>query len=246
MQTVARLESSDISNPASRLRNLDCEIWSLAAWSIHGWVFSLAAEPAPQLLKALQNYNENKPAKRPHPWEPPRRTLCRTLARWLVLRLLQQSQFNAFHKKLTKPEEIEALSVQMFVARLTKKQDKYLVHIRPDHAARVAWNEAIAAIHDLALSQGALSRSWHASPRWSLTPASRCRLSGWCPAGALRCLRSYPGIHRITRGEQQQDWRDARCNRCCADTSIVRWPPPVGVARAQRENGVDSVQLVAA
>ena len=137
MQTVARLESSDISNPASRLRNLDCEIWSLAAWSIHGWVFSLAAEPAPQLLKALQNYNENKPAKRPHPWEPPRRTLCRTLARWLVLRLLQQSQFNAFHKKLTKPEEIEALSVQMFVARLTKKQDKYLVHIRPDHAARV-------------------------------------------------------------------------------------------------------------
>ena len=70
--------------------------------------------------------------------EPPRHTLCHTLAKWLVLRL-------AFRGKLTKPEEIEALSVQMFVAPLTKKQDKHLVHIRPHVAARGAWNEAVAA-----------------------------------------------------------------------------------------------------
>ena len=54
---------------------------------------------------------------------------------------------------LTKPEEIEALSVQIFVARLTKKQDKHLVRIRPDLAAGVAWNEVITALDDLARSQ---------------------------------------------------------------------------------------------
>ena len=43
---------------------------------------------------------QNKPAKGPH---PPRRTLCRTLAKWLVPRLPQQSQFNVSHEKLTMP-----------------------------------------------------------------------------------------------------------------------------------------------
>ena len=61
---------------------------------------------------------------------------------------------NVFQEKLTKPEEIEALSVHMFVARLTKKQDKCLVRIRLHLAARVAWNEAITALDGLARSQG--------------------------------------------------------------------------------------------
>ena len=42
----------------------------------------------------------------------------------------------------------------MYVARLTKKQDKYLVRIRPHLAARVAWHEAITALDGLARSQG--------------------------------------------------------------------------------------------
>ena len=39
------------------------------------------------------------------------------------------------------------------MARLTKKQDKHLVRIRPDLAAGVAWNEVITALDDLARSQ---------------------------------------------------------------------------------------------
>ena len=69
-------------------------------------------------------------------------------------RLSQQSPLNVFHKKLTKPEEIEALSIQMFVARLTKNQDKFLVRFRPHLAARTAWNEATATLDDLARPQG--------------------------------------------------------------------------------------------
>ena len=42
---------------------------------------------------------------------------------------------SVFHEKLTKPEEIGALSIQMFVARPTKNQDKFLVRIRP-HLSR--------------------------------------------------------------------------------------------------------------
>ena len=151
------VESFDIPDLTSGPRNLegnarrlDYEIRSLTAWARHGWVFNPAAEPAPQLLKALQIYNENKPAKGPHPWKPLRHTLCHTLAKWLLPRLPQQRQFNNFHEKLTKPEEIEALSIQMFVNRLTKKQDKHLVRIRPHLAARVAWNKAVEALDDFA------------------------------------------------------------------------------------------------
>ena len=62
-------------------------------------------------------------------------------------RLPQQSPFNAFHEKLSTPEEIGALSIQMFVARLTNRTSPHL-------AARVPWNEAIAALDDVARSQG--------------------------------------------------------------------------------------------
>ena len=124
----------------SRLRNLegiawrrDYDIRSLAAWSSHGRVFNPAAELAPQLLNAPQNYNKNN-----------RRTLSHTLAKWLVPRLPQQSQFNAFHEMLTKPAEIEALSIQVFVAPLPRNRTS---------TSSVAWNEAIAALDDLARSQ---------------------------------------------------------------------------------------------
>ena len=89
-----------------RLRNLegiarrhDYEIRSLTAWSSHCWLFNPIEEPAPLPLKALQNYNENKPVQGPLPWEPPRRTLCHALAKWLVPRVSQQSPFTVFHEK---------------------------------------------------------------------------------------------------------------------------------------------------
>ena len=81
IEIESAVEISDIPDLTSRLRNLeeiarhDYEIQSLTAWSSHGWVFNPAAELASQLLQVLQNYNENKPAKGPHPWRPPRRTL---------------------------------------------------------------------------------------------------------------------------------------------------------------------------
>ena len=115
---------------------------SLSAWSSRGWFLIPAVEPAPQLFKAL-NYNENEPAKGPHPWASPAHAVPHA----------GEMIGNVFQEKLTKPEEIEALSVQMFVARLTKKQDKYFVRIRPHLAARVAWHEAITALDGLARSQ---------------------------------------------------------------------------------------------
>ena len=72
----------------------------------------------------------------------------------MVPKLSQQSPFTVFHEKLTKPEEREALSIQMFVARLTKNQNKFLVRIRPHLSARKAWNEATATHDELARSQG--------------------------------------------------------------------------------------------
>ena len=104
---------------------------------------------------AQQNYNENKPSKGSHPWEPPRRTHCHALAMSMVPRLPQQSPVHVFHEKLTKPEESEAQSIQMFVARLTKSQEKLLVRIRPHLAARAECNEATATFDDLARSHGA-------------------------------------------------------------------------------------------
>ena len=116
-------------NLTYRLRNLegitrrhDYEIRSLTAWSSDCWLFNPIEEPASLLLKALQTYNGNKPVKGPHAWGPPRRALRHAQAEWLVPRLSQQSPFTVFHEKLTQPEEVEALSIQMFVARLTKNR----------------------------------------------------------------------------------------------------------------------------
>ena len=56
-----------------------------------------------------------------------------------------------------KPDEIEALSIQMFVARLPKNQDKFLVRNRPHLSPRKVANEAIAMVatlNNLARSQG--------------------------------------------------------------------------------------------
>ena len=117
---------------------------------VHGWCFqsdSGAGSSAQQSSAELQREQGTTSG------EPPPHTLCHTLAKWLGPRLPQQSQFTVLHEKLTKPEEIEALSIQMFVALLTKKQDKYFVRIRPHVAARVAWHEAIADLDDLARSQ---------------------------------------------------------------------------------------------
>ena len=65
-----------------------------------------------------------------------------------------------------RPEEIEALSIQMFVARLAKRQDKLLVRSRPHFAAGAAWNEAISTLDDH------LSTNWWTSLRWAQTYAS--------------------------------------------------------------------------
>ena len=178
-ETVKKRKTEDpvevattVKNPTSPTRRIpphhDHEIRSLTAWSSHCWVFNLAEEPAPQLIKALQKLQREQTFKGTASLGPPRRALCDTLAKWLVPRLPQQSPFDVFLEKITKPEEIEALWIQMFVARLTKRQDKFLVRIRPHLAARAAWNEAISTLDDLARSQGpqfAMAQTYACYPR---------------------------------------------------------------------------------
>ena len=112
----------------------------------------------------------------------------------LVPRLSQQSPFTVFHEKLTKPEETEALSIQMFVARLTKNQDKFLVRIRPHLSARKALNEAIAALDDLARSQGRWDQTCARYPRARQGLATSGRFAGLLQNS--RCLRHTAGRGR--------------------------------------------------
>ena len=97
--------------------------------------------------------------------------------------LPQQSQFNAFHEELTKPEEIEALSLQMFVARLYQKQDKYLKRICPHLAARVGTNQSLPSTTWRA-GRDHLSRYWRTMHRW----AQMCE-----PIAALDDLARWQG-----------------------------------------------------
>ena len=179
------VENSCIPNLTYRLRNLegiarrhDYEIRSLTAWS----------------MLVVQTNRRAGPSAPPGSAELQREQACQGTAsvkasasnalpcigkNFLVPRLSQQSPFTVFHKKLSKPEEIDALSIQMFVARLTKNQETFLVRICPHLSARNAWNKAIATRDELARSQGHGSKCWRTSHRWDQTcaryPRARAR-----------------------------------------------------------------------
>ena len=50
--------------------------------------------------------------------------------------------FAKYHATLTNPEDLEHRSVNLLVARKTKKGDKFSLRIRPHTSAVPAWNEA--------------------------------------------------------------------------------------------------------
>ena len=69
-------------------------------------------------------------------------------------------------------------NVRVIGARLTKKQGKFLVLIRPHLAARLAWNEATSTLDDLASIRGATIRDTGGPrSRWAQTYASYPRTS---------------------------------------------------------------------
>ena len=99
-------------------------------------------EPAPILIKALSTYNEIRIESGPHPMGLPRRILAKALGQWLLSQLPSDGLFAKYHATLTNPEDLEQRSVNLLVARKTKKGDKFLLQIRPNTSAVPAWNEA--------------------------------------------------------------------------------------------------------
>ena len=49
------------------------------------------------------------------------------------------------------------LSVNLLVAKMTKKEDKLLLRVRPQQVAQEAWSEAFQVLDQLATTQGAPS-----------------------------------------------------------------------------------------
>ena len=73
---------------------------------------------------------------------PPRRILAKALGQWLHSQLPPDGPFAKYHASLSNPEDLEQRSVNLLVARKTKKGDNFLLRIRPRTSAVPAWNEA--------------------------------------------------------------------------------------------------------
>ena len=86
-------------------------------------------EPAPILIKALSTYNEIRIESGPHPVGPPRRILAKALWQWLHSQLPPDGPFAKYHATLSNREDLAQRSVNLLVARKTKKGDKFLLRI---------------------------------------------------------------------------------------------------------------------
>ena len=152
--TVPALTSiSERDNPTTsmeqRLKDLeivtnyhDIGLRSLEAWSTTAFLMDPDTEPAPILIKDLSTYNEIRIKSGDHPMGPPRRILAKALGQWLHSQLPPDGPFAKCHATLSNPEDLEQRSVNLLVARKTKKGDKFLLRIRPHTSAVPAWNEA--------------------------------------------------------------------------------------------------------
>ena len=90
---------------------------------------------------------------------PPRRILAKGLGQWLHSQLPSDGPFSKYHATLTNPEDLEQRSVNLLVARKTKKGDKILLRIRPHTSAVPAWKEAFQM-----LTPSRCNSSRHRSP----------------------------------------------------------------------------------
>ena len=153
-RTVPALTSiSEPYNPTTsleqRLKDLeivtnfhDIALRSPEAWSTTAFLMDPDTEPAPILIKALSTYNEIRIESGPQPMGPPRRILAKALGQWPHSQLPLDGPFAKYHATLSNPEDLEQRSVNLLVARKTKKGDKFSLRVRPHTSAVPAWNEA--------------------------------------------------------------------------------------------------------
>ena len=120
----------------------DIALRSLEAWSTTAFLMDTDTEPAPILIKAYQRTTETRIDSGLHPMGPPRRILSKALGQWLHFPAPFGRPFAKYHATLTNPEGLEHRSVNLLVARKTKKGDKFSLRIRPHTSAVPAWNEA--------------------------------------------------------------------------------------------------------
>ena len=78
----------------------------------------------------------------PHPMGPPRRILAKALGQWLHSHLPPEGSFSKYHATQSNPGDLEQRSVNLLVARKTKKGDNFLLRVRPHTSAVPARNEA--------------------------------------------------------------------------------------------------------
>ena len=121
----------------------------LEAWSTTAFLMDPDTEPAPILIKALSTYNETRIESGPHQMGPPRLILAKALGQWLHSQLPSDGPFAKYHATLTNPEDQEHRSVNLLVARKTKKEDKFLLRIRPHTSACASMERGIPDAHPL-------------------------------------------------------------------------------------------------
>ena len=149
-------------------------------------------EPTPLLLKALQNYNENLPRDRIR-WASSTNAL-----KWLVPKTVATEPFQSLPRETHQARgDRSSLSIQMFIARLTKNQDKFLVRIRPHLSARKAWKRHSTiwlAYRDHH------SKYWRTSHRWDQTCARYSRATTTATTTAARTSPLHLRWHEVCTG----------------------------------------------
>ena len=141
----------------------DIALRSLEAWSTTAFLMDQDTEPAPIVIKALSTYNEIQNEGGPHPMGPPRRILAKALEQWLHSQLPPDGPFAKYHATLSNPEDLEQRSVNLLVARNTKKRRQFFTSNSPTHISRASTERSIPDAYPL----GPTTTEWRSPLRCS-------------------------------------------------------------------------------
>ena len=201
----------------------DIALRSLEAWSTTAFLMDPDTEPAPILIKALSTYNEIRIESGPHPMGPPRRILAKALKQWLHSQLPPDGPFAKYH----------ARSVDLLVARNTKKGDKFFASNSPTHISCASMERGIPDAHPLVRQQPngeVLHDARHRNPSHRQTsPRSHQRQGTGSRAGKHQetvsrqlSLKSFILPLRDSGSTETAVRMSLRCPQVCATSRLER------------------------
>eukprot|EP00929_Paragymnodinium_shiwhaense_P091858 TRINITY_DN51745_c0_g1_i3.p2 TRINITY_DN51745_c0_g1~~TRINITY_DN51745_c0_g1_i3.p2 ORF type:complete len:336 (-),score=80.02 TRINITY_DN51745_c0_g1_i3:640-1647(-) len=122
----------------------DDALRALDGYTMTTWVVPNDEETAKLLWDAQAKYNEMKPQRGPHPWGPARRPLGKALVEKILTdknalpMIPQDHEWRRKHTAFTKPEEVDALSIDYLQIKETR-EGKTLIRMRPKMMMLSAW-----------------------------------------------------------------------------------------------------------